>query len=431
MTVAHRVTVLMSSELLTLARACGVLRRRNLPIRGLSVDSNGPPGVWRMSCEIDADDATVQSLLLLIQNVVGVRKATSSPPGPLSVPERGNEASSSGDAMSSSVRVYYEADTDRARLRDRVYAVIGYGSQGHAHAQNLRDSGARVIVGLRTNGASWKHAVAAGLEVRPVADAARAGEVIMMLVPDQEQRTVYETAVAPALGAGKTLMFAHGFNIHFGEIVPPPAVDVSMIAPKSPGHLVRSEYQAGRGVPGLVAVHQDAIGKTFAEETETDLFGEQAVLCGGVTALIQAGFETLTEAGYAPEMAYFECLHELKLIVDLIYRGGLGFMRHSISNTAEYGDLTRGERVISPAEREEMKRLLADIRSGAFAKEWIAEARAGSPRFNELRRAAQQHPIEQVGARLRAMMPWTEEGKRAKAKGAPAPKPSEREPARA
>jgi len=453
MTVAHRVTVLMSSELLTLARACGVLRRRNLPIRGLSVDSNGPPGVWRMSCEIDADDATVQSLLLLIQNVVGVRKATSSPPGPLSVPERGNEASSSGDAMSSSVRVYYEADTDRARLRDRVYAVIGYGSQGHAHAQNLRDSGARVIVGLRPNGASWKQAVADGLEVRPVADAARAGEVIMMLVPDQEQRTVYETAVAPALGAGKTLMFAHGFNIHFGEIVPPPAVDVSMIAPKSPGHLVRSEYQAGRGVPGLVAVHQDASGKalpnalayatgigcsragvigtTFAEETETDLFGEQAVLCGGVTALIQAGFETLTEAGYAPEMAYFECLHELKLIVDLIYRGGLGFMRHSISNTAEYGDLTRGERVISPAVREEMKRLLADIRSGAFAKEWIAEARAGSPRFNELRRAAQQHPIEQVGARLRAMMPWTEEGKRAKAKGAPASKQSEREPARA
>ena len=441
MTAARRVTVLMSSELLTLARACGVLRRRNLPIRGLTVDSNGPPGVWRMSCEIDADDATAESLVLLIQNVVGVRKATIT-----SIPP-------SGGIMSSAVRVYYEADTDRARLRDRVYSVIGYGSQGHAHAQNLRDSGAKVIVGLRPNGASWKQAVADGLEVRPVAEAAKAGDVIMLLVPDQEQRTVYETAVAPALGAGKTLMFAHGFNIHFGEIVPPPAVDVSMIAPKSPGHLVRSEYQAGRGVPGLVAVHQDASGKalpnalayatgigcsragviatTFAEETETDLFGEQAVLCGGVTALIQAGFETLTEAGYAPEMAYFECLHELKLIVDLIYRGGLGFMRHSISNTAEYGDLTRGERVISPAVREEMKRLLADIRSGAFAKEWIAEARAGAPRFNELRRAAQNSPIEQVGARLRAMMPWTEEGKRAKAKGAPAPKQSDREPARA
>src|SRR5213594_5022200 len=421
------VSVLMTSDLLTLGRACGALRRRNLPIRGFAVESNGPPGIWRLSCEIDADDATLESLLLQIQNVVGVRKATAS------VPERGNEASSLGDDMSSSVRVYYEADTDRARLRARVFAIIGYGSQGHAHAQNLRDSGAKVIVGLRPGGASWKQATTDGLEVRPVAEAAKAGDVIMMLVPDQDQRAVYEAAVAPALGPGKTLMFAHGFNIHFGEIVPPAGVDVSMIAPKSPGHLVRSEYQAGRGVPGLVAIHQDASGKalanalayatgigcsragviatTFAEETETDLFGEQAVLCGGVTALIQAGFETLTEAGYAPEMAYFECLHELKLIVDLIYRGGLGFMRHSISNTAEYGDLTRGSRVISPAVREEMRRLLADIRNGTFAKEWIAECRAGAPRFNELRRAAQNSPIEQVGAKLRAMMPWTEEGK--------------------
>ena len=442
MTAARSVTVLMNSELLTLARACGVLRRRNMPVRALTVDSNGPPGVWRLSCEIDADDATAESLVLLIQNVIGVRKATitSNPP--------------SGGLMSSAVRVYYEADTDRARLRDRVFTIIGYGSQGHAHALNLKESGARVIVGLRPNGASWKQATADGLEVRPVAEAAKAGDVIMLLVPDTEQRAVYETAVLPALGAGKTLMFAHGFNIHFGEIKPPANVDVSMIAPKSPGHLVRSEYQAGRGVPGLVAIHQDASGKalanalayatgigcsragvigtTFAEETETDLFGEQAVLCGGVTALIQAGFETLTEAGYAPEMAYFECLHELKLIVDLIYRGGLGFMRHSISDTAEYGDLTRGERVISPAVREEMKRLLADIRSGAFAKEWIAESRAGAPKFNELRRAAQNSQIEQVGAKLRAMMPWTEEGKRAKAKGAAAnPKQSEREPARA
>ncbi len=359
--------------------------------------------------------------------------------------------------MSSSVRVYYDADADRARLRDRVFAIIGYGSQGHAHAQNLRDSGANVIVGLRPGGGggggqSWARAVADGLEVRSVADAARAGDVIMMLVPDQEQRAVYEDAVAPALGPGKTLMFAHGFNIHFGEIVPPTAVDVSMIAPKSPGHLVRSEYEAGRGVPALVAVHQDAsgsalpnalayaagigcaragvIGTTFAEETETDLFGEQAVLCGGVTALVQAGFDTLTEAGYAPEMAYFECLHELKLIVDLIYRGGLGFMRHSISNTAEYGDLTRGDRVISPAVRAEMRRLLADIRSGAFAREWIAECRAGAPRFAELRRAAQQHPIEKVGAELRAMMPWTEEGKARRAKAKPAREP-ETERARA
>ena len=443
MNLPRRLTVLLTSDLLTLSRACGVLRRRNLPVRALAVDSNGPPGIWRMSCEIDADDATVRSLVLQLYNVVGVRKATAS-------------SSSFGDTMSSSVRVYYEADTDRARLRDRVFAIIGYGSQGHAHAQNLRDSGARVIVGLRPDGASWQQAASDGLEVRPVAEAAKAGDVIMMLVPDQEQRAVYEAAVAPALGAGKTLMFAHGFNIHFGEIVPPPAVDVSMIAPKSPGHLVRSEYQAGRGVPGLVAVHQDASGKalanalaygtgigcsragviatTFAEETETDLFGEQAVLCGGVTALIQAGFETLTEAGYAPEMAYFECLHELKLIVDLIYRGGLGFMRHSISNTAEYGDLTRGSRVISPAVREEMRRLLADIRNGTFAKEWIAECRAGAPRFNELRRAAKDHPIEQVGARLRAMMPWTEEGKAQSEAGRTRSKPvqpSEREPARA
>src|SRR5882672_6905912 len=368
------VTVLLSSELLTLGRACGALRRRNLPIRGFAVDSHGPPGIWRLSCEIDADDATVESLLLQIKNVVGVRKATATP-----IP-------SSGEIMSSLVRVYYEADTDRARLRDRVFTIIGYGSQGHAHAQNLRDSGAKVIVGLRPGGASWKQAIADGLEVRPVADAAKAGDVIMMLVPDQEQRAVYEAAVAPALGPGKTLMFAHGFNIHFGEIVPPAGVDVSMIAPKSPGGLVRSEYQAG--------------------------------------------FETLTEAGYSPEMAYFECLHELKLIVDLIYRGGLGFMRHSISNTAEYGDLTRGDRVISPAVREEMRKLLADIRNGVFAKEWIAECRAGAPRFNELRRAAQNSQIEQVGARLRAMMPWTEEGKRAAAKPK-SQRPAEPEPARA
>jgi len=447
----RKVIVLMTSDLLTLGRASGALRRRNLPIREFAVESNGPPGIWRLSCEIDADDATVESLLLQIKNVVGVRKATASVVGAQHAAPL-HSSSSSGDNMSSSVRVYYEADTDRARLRDRVFTVIGYGSQGHAHAQNLRDSGARVIVGLRPGGASWKQATADGLDVRPVADAAKAGDVIMMLVPDQEQRAVYEAAVAPALGPGKTLMFAHGFNIHFGEIVPPAGVDVSMIAPKSPGHLVRSEYQAGRGVPGLVAIHQDASGSalqnalayatgigcsragviatTFAEETETDLFGEQAVLCGGVTALIQAGFETLTEAGYSPEMAYFECLHELKLIVDLIYRGGLGFMRHSISNTAEYGDLTRGGRVISPAVREEMKQLLADIRNGVFAKEWIAECRAGAPRFNELRKAAANSQIEQVGAKLRAMMPWTEEGKRAKPKGT-VPKQAEREPARA
>jgi len=446
----RRVVVLMTSDLLTLGRASGALRRRNLPIRGFSVESNGPPGIWRLSCEIDADDATVESLLLQIKNVVGVREATAVPL---------HQSSPSGDPMAPSVRVYYEADTERARLRDRVFTVIGYGSQGHAHAQNLRDSGAKVIVGLRPGGASWKQATADGLDVRPVAEAAKAGDVIMMLVPDQEQRGVYEAAVAPALAPGKTLMFAHGFNIHFGEIVPPAGVDVSLIAPKSPGHLVRSEYQAGRGVPGLVAIHQDASGNalqnalayatgigcsragviatTFAEETETDLFGEQAVLCGGVTALIQAGFETLTEAGYSPEMAYFECLHELKLIVDLIYRGGLGFMRHSISDTAEYGDLTRGGRVISPAVREEMRKLLADIRSGAFAKEWIAESRAGAPRFNELRRAAKNSQIEQVGAKLRAMMPWTVEGARGSGLGpreprvVPEPRAPNPEPLRA
>ena len=433
------VSVLLNSDLLTLSRACAVLRRRNMPVRSFAVASQSLPDVWRLTCEIDADDATAENLVLLIENVVGVRTATISPQTSLS----------SGELMSAPVRIYYEKDTDRARLQGRVFAVIGYGSQGHAHALNLKESGARVIVGLRPGGPSWKRASDDGLEVRAVAEAAQAADVIMMLVPDQEQRAVYEQAVAPALTPGKTLMFAHGFNIHFGEIKPPAGVDVSMIAPKSPGHLVRSEYQGGRGVPGLVAVHQNPSGKalenalayatgigcsragvletTFAEETETDLFGEQAVLCGGVTALIQAGFETLTEAGYAPEMAYFECLHELKLIVDLIYRGGLGFMRYSISDTAEYGDLTRGERVITPAVRAEMQRLLADIRSGAFAKEWIAEGRAGAPRFNELRRKAKEHPIEQVGARLRAMMPWTEEGKAAQ--GRTRPKPSQREQA--
>ena len=436
MIAARRIVVWMDSDLLTLSRACAVLRRRTEPVSAFAVDSQGPPGIWRLACEIEVDDATIHSLVLLLQNVSGVRKATAT------------SIASSGDHMSSGVRVYYEKDTDPVRLKNRTFAIIGYGSQGHAHAQNLRDSGARVIVGLRPGGggASWKQATADGLEVRTVADAAQAADVIMLLVPDQEQRGVYESAVAPWLTPGKTLMFAHGFNIHFGEITPPKGVDVSMIAPKSPGHLVRSEYQAGRGVPGLVAIHQDASGEalqnalaygtgigctragvlstTFAEETETDLFGEQAVLCGGVTQLIQAGFETLTEAGYAPEMAYFECLHELKLIVDLIYRGGLGFMRHSISNTAEYGDLTRGSRVISPAVREEMRRLLAEIRNGTFAREWIAECRAGAPRFAELRKAAKEHPIETVGAKLRAMMPWTEEGKRAAAKQPVASPPS-------
>jgi ketol-acid reductoisomerase len=336
--------------------------------------------------------------------------------------------------MTTPVRVYYDADADRSRLAGRTFAIIGYGSQGHAHALNLRESGARVVVGLRRGGGSWQRAEAAGLEVRPVAEAGAMADVIMMLVPDQDARAIYEADVGPGLRAGKTLMFAHGFNIHYGEIAPPEDVDVSMVAPKSPGHLVRSEFQAGRGVPALVAVHQDAsdraltnalayaagigctragvIETSFREETETDLFGEQAVLCGGVTALVKAGFETLTAAGYRPEMAYFECLHELKLIVDLMYRGGMQFMRYSISDTAEYGDYTRGPRVITEETRAAMQRILGAIQDGSFAREWLAENRAGRPNFDRLRQADRDHEIERVGAELRAMMPWSEEGKR-------------------
>ncbi|HSB55259.1 MAG TPA: ketol-acid reductoisomerase, partial [Gemmatimonadales bacterium] len=340
-------------------------------------------------------------------------------------------------------RIYYDRDADPSRLKGRTIAIIGYGSQGHAHALNLRDSGARVVVGLRPGGNSWKKAEAAGLQVVSVADAARAADVIMMLVPDQDGRTIYDESVAPVLSKGKTLMFAHGFNIHFKEIAPPADVDVSMIAPKSPGHLVRSEFEGGRGVPGLVAIHQDASGQalanalayaagigctragvietSFREETETDLFGEQAVLCGGATALIKAGFETLVAAGYRPEMAYFECLHELKLIVDLIYRGGLGFMRYSISDTAEYGDYTRGPRIVTDETRAEMKRILTEIQTGSFAKEWLAEHRSGGKNFARMRQADANHQIEVVGRQLRAMMPWSEEGK-AKAAAAEAPR---------
>jgi ketol-acid reductoisomerase len=340
--------------------------------------------------------------------------------------------------MTEPVRVYYDSDADRSRLAGRTFAIIGYGSQGHAHALNLRESGAEVVVGLRPGGGSWDRAVAAGLDVRPVAEAAQVADVIMMLVPDQDARAIYDADVASGLRPGNTLMFAHGFNIHYGEIASPPGVDVSMVAPKSPGHLVRSEYQAGRGVPGLVAVHQDASGQalanalayaagigctragvietSFREETETDLFGEQAVLCGGVTALVKAGFETLTAAGYRPEMAYFECLHELKLIVDLMYRGGMQFMRYSISDTAEYGDYTRGPRVITDETRAAMQKILDAIQDGSFAREWLAENRAGRPNFERLRQADRNHQIEQVGAELRAMMPWSEEGKKAEKK---------------
>ncbi|MGQ9629934.1 MAG: ketol-acid reductoisomerase [bacterium] len=325
-------------------------------------------------------------------------------------------------------KIYYDKDADLNILRGKTIAVIGYGSQGHAHAQNLHDSGMEVIVGLREGSKSWERARSDGLQVANVADAVKRADITMILIPDQNQAEVYKTDIRPGLERGNTLMFAHGFNIHFGQIAPPQDIDVSMVAPKGPGHLVRRVYKEGKGVPSLIAVHQDVSGRakdvalayacaigagragiietTFAEETETDLFGEQTVLCGGVTELITAGFETLVEAGYQPEIAYFECLHELKLIVDLIYEGGLSGMRHSVSDTAEYGDLTRGPRVISEITREEMRKILREIRSGEFAREWILENMANRPVFNALRRRAQEHLIERVGKELRSMMSW-------------------------
>ncbi len=335
--------------------------------------------------------------------------------------------------MTVPAQIFYEDDADPGLLAGRTVAVIGYGSQGHAHALNLRDSGVDVRVGLREGSSSWPKAEAAGLTVRSIADAAAEADVVMMLLPDTEQKAVYEASIASELSEGDALLFAHGFNIRFGQIAPPPGVDVGMVAPKGPGHLVRRTYTDGGGVPSLIAVAQDATGKarelalsyahalgatragvletSFEEETETDLFGEQVVLCGGLTALVMAGYETLVEAGYQPESAYFECLHELKLIVDLMYENGISGMRFSISDTAEYGDLTRGPRIIGPAVREEMRTILDEIRSGRFAQEWIAENRAGRPRFNELRAQGQAHPIEKVGAELRAMMPFIASGK--------------------
>jgi ketol-acid reductoisomerase len=329
--------------------------------------------------------------------------------------------------------VYYEADADRSLIQGRKVAVIGYGSQGHAHALNLRDSGVDVRVGLRDGSSSKAKAESEGLRVLPVADASAEADVIMILLPDTEQKRVYDADIAPNLSPGDAVAFAHGFNIRFGRITPPEGVDVIMIAPKGPGHLVRRTYVEGGGVPALIAVAQDATGKakelalsyaaaiggaragvletTFAEETETDLFGEQVVLCGGLTSLVQAGFETLVEAGYQPEMAYFECLHEVKLIVDLMYEEGIAGMRYSISDTAEYGDVTRGPRIITSATRDEMKKILGEITSGAFAEEWVAESEAGRARFNALREEGRQHPVEQVGARLRSMMPWISAGK--------------------
>jgi ketol-acid reductoisomerase len=329
------------------------------------------------------------------------------------------------------MNVYYDKDADLGQLKGKKIAVIGYGAQGYAHANNLRDSGCDVIVGLKAGSPSREKAEAAGLVVQDTAEAAFNGDVVMMLVPDELAPKIYQQEIAPNLLAGNYLAFAHGFSIHFKKILPTEEVNVFMVAPKAPGHLERYEFTQGRGVPCLLAVHQDPTGNTrevglaygsaigggragiiettFREETETDLFGEQAVLCGGLTALIQAGFETLVEAGYSPEMAYFECLHEVKLIVDLIYEGGIANMRYSVSNTAEYGDLTRGPRVINGSTREEMKRLLADIQSGAFADEWMAEHEAGKTRFKELEAKALAHPIEEVGKRLRGMMPWLSE----------------------
>ena len=330
-------------------------------------------------------------------------------------------------------KVYYDSDANLDILAQKTIAIIGYGSQGHAHALNLKDSGCKVVVGLYRGSKSWAEAEKAGLTVATVDEAAKVADIIMMLLPEQAHKPVYHESIVSHLTRGKTLMFAHGFNIHYSQIVPAADVDVSMIAPKSPGHIMRRVFTEGSGVPGLLAVHQDVSGRakdvalayakglgctragvletTFAEETETDLFGEQTVLCGGVSALTLAAFETLCEAGYQPEVAYFECLNELKLIVDLIYQGGLSYMRYSVSDTAEFGDYVAGPRLINGQVRAEMKKLLEEIRDGTFARTWILENQAGRPSFNALRRQAQSHQIEAVGKTLRAMMPWTREGK--------------------
>ena len=326
------------------------------------------------------------------------------------------------------MQAYYEKDADPSVLAKKRIAVIGYGSQGNAQARCLADSGLNVVVGLREGSSSWDLVKSQGLQPKTIADAARGADVVMILIPDEEQPAIYTRDIAPNLKDGAYLGFSHGFSIRFGTIVPKKTVNVFMVAPKAPGRLVRSEYEAGRGTPSLIAVHQDPAGDTreialayavaigagkagiiettFSEETETDLFGEQTVLCGGVSALIHAGFETLVEAGYAPEMAYFECCHELKLIVDLIYERGIEGMRNGVSNTAKYGDYTRGSRIITDETRKSMRKILEDIRSGAFAQEWVAEHAAGKPRFTEFRKKGQAHPLEAIGRRLRAMMPW-------------------------
>jgi len=329
------------------------------------------------------------------------------------------------------LNIYYDKDADLGRLDGKTVAVVGYGSQGHAHAQNLHNSGVDVVVGLRKDSASWQKAEAAGLRVQTPAEAARAADVVMLTLPDETAAQVYREEIEPGLQAGNYLAVAHGFNIHFGAIQPQEGVNVFMVAPKGPGHTVRQHYEEGRGVPALVAVAQDPSGDTlqvalayakglgagragiietnFREETETDLFGEQTVLCGGLTALMQAGYETLVEAGYAPEMAYFETIHEVKLIVDLIYEDGIANMRYSVSNTAEYGDLTRGPRVVDAGVKQRMKEILEDIQAGRFAREFILENQSGGVSFNALRKQGEQHPMEEVGARLRGLMPWLKE----------------------
>src|SRR5213594_3032088 len=330
-------------------------------------------------------------------------------------------------------KIFYENDANLDLIRGKTIGIIGFGSQGHAHALNLRDNGCNVMVGLYPGSKSWQQAQATGLRVGTVEEVARAADIIMILTPDQVQRQVYVDSIEPGLAAGKMLMFAHGFNIHYNQIVPPADVDVTMIAPKAPGHRMREMFVAGVGVPALIAVHQNAsenaremalaygkgvgctkagvIETTFDEETETDLFGEQVVLCGGLTSLIQAGYETLVNAGYSPEMAYFECLHEVKLIVDLIYEGGIANMRYSISTTAKYGDVTRGPRIITEETRNEMRRILDEIQSGRFAREWVLENQANRPVYNALLAKGEAHPIEDVGSRLRAMMPWLKKDK--------------------
>ncbi len=330
------------------------------------------------------------------------------------------------------MKIYYDVDADLELIRSKKVAVLGYGSQGHAHAQNLKDSGVNVVVGLR-EGNSWKKAEQSGLKVMPTGDAVKGADVVMLLAPDEAQAGIYRKDIAPYLKDGASLAFGHGFNIHFGQIVPPSTVNVFMVAPKGPGHLVRSEYTKESGVPMLLAIHQDPCGNTrglglsyasaigggragviettFREETETDLFGEQVVLCGGLTSLIQAGYETLVQAGYSPEMAYFECLHEVKLIVDLIYEGGIANMRYSISTTAKYGDVTRGPRIVTDETKQEMRKILTEIQSGQFAKEWVLENQANRPVYNALLAKGEAHPVEEVGAKLRAMMPWLKKGK--------------------